>query len=120
MVADIAYETLKDVVPVVIGELPSVEAVGCGLVEIEGSPSLNYFGQSESIHRPLLRVIIRSSTAPQGEGYRDAVVNSLNKKQISELALMCILVHEPLYLGRTPSGLYEWQLTFQFHNIIGE
>lgn len=120
MVADIVYETLKDVVPVTMGELPSVEAVGCSLVEIEGSPSLNYFGQSESIHRPLLRVIIRSSTAPQGEGYRDAVMHLLNKKQISELALMCVLVNEPLYLGRTTSGLYEWQLTFQFHNIIGE
>lgn len=120
MVADIAYEILKGIVPVVMGELPSVEAVGCGLVEIEGSPSLNYFGQSSSIHRPLLRVIIRSETAEQGAGYRDSVVQALNKTQLTEQALQCILVHEPLYLGRTANGLYEWQITFQFHNILGE
>ena len=120
MIADIAYETLNGKVPCVLGELPSIEAVGCGLIEIEGSPSLNYFGQSESIHRPLLRVMVRTKTAEQGNTYVSTIVDNLNKKALTEQALMCMLVHEPLYLGRTPNSLYEWQITFQFHNIIGE
>jgi hypothetical protein len=120
MVAEIVYNTLKTIVPCVIGDLPSIEATGCGLIEIEGSSSLNFFGTSESIHRPLLRVLIRSNTSEQGLNYSKLVTDALNKKQISEDALMCILVHEPIYLGRTANSLYEWQLTFQFHNTIGE
>jgi hypothetical protein len=120
MVAEIVYNTLKTIVPCVIGDLPSIEATGCGLIEIEGSSSLNFFGTSESIHRPLLRVLIRSNTSEQGLNYIKLVTDALNKKQISEDALMCILVHEPTYLGRTANSLYEWQLTFQFYNTIGE
>ncbi len=120
MVAEIAYNALKSKVPCVIGDLPSIEATGCGLIEIEGSSSLNYFGTSESIHRPLLRVLIRSNTSEQGLNYSKLVTETLNKKQLSKDALMCVLVHEPIYLGRTANSLYEWQLTFQFHNMIGE
>ncbi len=106
----------QQIEPKVVGELPGLTDVGCGLVLLDGAFSLEYFAtdsrsENASMFQPILRFLIRVEDYPQGAEWCDLIKDALHRYH-DEHILQCLFSGSILYLGRNTEQLHEFQLTF--------
>lgn len=114
MVAERLADLLPKNLPVVIGDLPASSNEVIGIVEYDGSQSTEYFGakESSSILNPIVKFVIRSITYPTGSDWADQIKDILHRYH-DDYFVSILLVSSPIYLGRSPEKLHEFQVTFR-------
>lgn len=114
MVAEKIYELLPQEWPLVIGDLPSTSDVVVGIMEYDGATSTEYFGeQSESLFKPIIKIVIRHSSYQEGQEWAEEVQNTLHRYHDEVVGIQsCLMVGTPIYLGRNTQKLHEFQVTF--------
>lgn len=114
MVAEKIHDLLPQEWPLVIGDLPSVSDVVVGISEYDGATSTEYFGDvSNSLFNPIIKVVIRHTTYPEGQAWADEVKNVLHRYHNEDIGILSIMmIGVPMYLGRNEQKLHEFQVTF--------
>lgn len=114
MVAEKIYDLLPREWPLVIGDLPSTADTVVGIVEYDGETSTEYFGAtSKSLFNPIVKIVIRHESYPEGQAWSDEVKNVLHRYHNDDIGILSILmVGAPMYLGRNAQKLHEFQVTF--------
>jgi hypothetical protein len=114
MVAEKIYDLLPQEWPLVIGDLPSTNDVAVGIVEYDGATSTEFFGAvSGSVFNPIVKIVIRHTSYPEGQEWADAVKNALHRYHNEDVGILSILMAgTPMYLGRNEQKLHEFQVTF--------
>lgn len=113
MIADYIYNLLPATLPKVIGDLPSTKDAVVGIMEYDGSNSTEYFGPKvgSSVLEPIIKIVLRSPSYPEGQDWSEQVKNTLHRYQDDKL-ISVLLVGTPMYLGRSAEKLHEFQVTF--------
>lgn len=114
MIAEYIESLLPSTIPKVIGDLPATPEEIVGIMEYDSSINTEYFGPrlSSSIIGPIIKIVVRSKTYPQGQDWAEQIKNTLHRYQDSKL-LSVLMVGNPSYLGRSAEKLHEFQVTFQ-------
>ena len=119
MIAEKIYDLLPEEWPKVIGDLPATNNVAVGIMEYSGNVSTEYFGPQTgcSIISPVLKIVVRHNSYETGQQWATEVKDILHRYHDDKL-LNVLLVSTPIYLGRSPEKLHEFQVTF--NTIIKE
>jgi hypothetical protein len=114
MVAEKIYNLLPQAWPLVIGDLPSTTDTAVGIMEYDGATSTEYFGMaSKSLFKPIVKIVIRHTSYPEGQAWSDEVKNVLHRYRNEDIGILSILmIGTPMYLGRNEQKLHEFQITF--------
>lgn len=114
MVAEKLFNLLPEDLPKVIGDLPASNKEVIGVVEYDGSQSTEYFGTKvgNSILNPIVKIVIRSYTYQTGSTWADQIKEVLHRYH-DDYFVSILLVSNPIYLGRSPEKLHEFQVTFR-------
>ena len=114
MIAERIYDLLPPEWPKVVGDLPATSQEVVGIVEYDGATSSEYFGYNSdvSILAPIVKVVIRAVDYAQGQLWANAVKSTLHRHHDDTLLSM-LLIGSPMYIGRTPEKLHEFQVTFK-------
>ena len=114
MIAERVYELLPTEWPLVIGDLPSTSSVVVGIMEYDGATSTEYFGgkDSSSIYGPIVKIVIRHTSYATGQQWATQIKDTLYRYHDDSI-LSILLVGAPIYLGRSPEKLHEFQVTFR-------
>ena len=114
MVAEKIYDLLPQNWPLVIGDLPSASDVVVGIMEYDGATSTEYFGKdNKSLFSPIVKIVIRHNAYSTGQAWSDEVKNVLHRyHNVSIGILSCLMIGNPIYLGRNEQKLHEFQVTF--------
>ncbi len=114
MIAERVYELLPTEWPLVIGDLPSTSNVVVGIMEYDGATSAEYFGDknSSSIYGPIIKIVIRHTSYAEGQQWATQIRDTLHRYHDDSI-LSILLVGAPIYLGRSPEKLHEFQVTFR-------
>lgn len=113
MIAEQIYDLLPAEWPKVIGDLPATSTIMVGVVEYDGATSTEFFGATEdcSMLRPIIKVVIRHTSYKIGQQWATKTREILHRYHDNRL-LSVLLVSAPIYLGRSPEKLHEFQVTF--------
>lgn len=111
MIAEKIYDLLPAEWPKVIGDLPSTHKVTVGVVEYDGTESTEYFG-SGSVLCPIVKIVIRHTSYDVGQQWSEKAKDILHRYHDEDM-LSVLLVSTPVYLGRSPEKLHEFQVTFK-------
>lgn len=98
--------------PVTIGDLPETIDTATSIFLFDGSPSTLYFGASESLERPLIRVNCRSTEYLDGLGNCNLIKTKLDKYYDSGIKGI-YLVGDINYLGKDVKRRYEFIMTYR-------
>lgn len=114
MVAEKIYDLLPQTWPLVIGDLPSTKDVVVGIMEYDGATSTEYFGEvNKSMFNPIVKIVIRHSSYLEGQSWAEEVKNTLHRYHNKDIGIYsCIMIGNPVYLGRSEQKLHEFQITF--------
>ena len=114
MIAERVYELLPTEWPLVIGDLPSTNNVVVGIMEYDGATSTEYFGDKDgsSIYGPIVKIVIRHTSYATGQQWATQIRDTLHRYHDDSI-LSILLVGAPIYLGRSPEKLHEFQVTFR-------
>ena len=114
MIAEKIHDLLPQEWPLVIGDLPSTMNTVVGIIEYDGATSTEYFGGSnKSLFNPIVKIVIRHMSYPEGQARADAVKDILHRYHNEDIGILSILmVGTPIYLGRNEQKLHEFQVTF--------
>ena len=114
MIAEYIFDLLPSEWPKVIGDLPAVTQQTVGVMEYDGSTSTEFFGPQDtsSILSPIVKIVIRTKQYETGKAWADEAKKILHRYHDDKL-LSVLLVGAPMYLGRTPEKLHEFQVTFR-------
>lgn len=114
MVAEKIRDLLPQDWPLVLGDLPSTNDVVVGIIEYDGDGSTEFFGKvHESLFNPIVKIVIRHTSYPEGQELADAVKDTLHRFHNKDIGILSILmVGTPMYLGRNAQKLHEFQVTF--------
>ena len=114
MIAERVYELLPTEWPLVIGDLPSTNNVVVGIMEYDGATSTEYFGDKDgsSIYGPIVMIVIRHTSYATGQQWATQIRDTLHRYHDDSI-LSILLVGSPIYLGRSPEKLHEFQVTFR-------
>lgn len=114
MIGDKIYDLLPAEWPKVLGELPGTRDVVVGILEYDSDASTEYFGgqTASTIVGPIIKIVVRQRTYQQGQQWSDQVKSILHRYHDDQL-LSVLMVGSPTYLGKSPKGLYEFQVTFR-------
>ncbi len=97
---------------VIIGELPSLKTEAIALIMYDGTGSIEYFGLTEtSIFQPIMKCVSRSKRYVDGKEDMDTLQQVLHR-YTDDSILSCFMVGAPMYLGKGPEQLHEFQVTF--------
>lgn len=98
-----------------VGELPSLTAEGIALIMYDGNFSTEYFGSTpstdNSIFQPVLKCVARNASYDRAAAWVEQLKEKLHRYN-DEHFLSIIMAGAPMYLGRTPEKLCEFQVTF--------
>lgn len=114
MIAELIFNLLPEKWPKVIGDLPAVAQQTVGVMEYDGSTSTEFFGSQDtsSIFSPIVKIVIRTRKYETGMTWAEEAKKILHRHHDDKL-LSVLLVGAPMYLGRTPEKLHEFQVTFR-------
>ena len=114
MVAEKIYDLLPQKWPLVIGDLPSTNETVVGIMEYDGATSTEFFGAFNcSVFEPIVKIVIRHTSYPQGQEWADAVKETLHRYHNEDIGILSVLMSgSPIYLGRNEQKLHEFQITF--------
>jgi hypothetical protein len=114
MIADRIYDLLPSDWPLVIGSLPSTHDEVVGIFEYDGATSTEYFAtkNASSIYQPIIQIVIRAKSYEVGTQWAEEIKETLHRYH-DDYLLSVLLVGTPVYLGRTPEKLHEFQVTFR-------
>ena len=114
MVAEKIHELLPQEWPLFIGEIPSTSDIAVGIMEYDGATSTEYFGEtSKSLFNPIVKIVIRHSSYPEGQTWADEVKDTLHRYRNEDIGILSIMMAGvPMYLGRNEQKLHEFQVTF--------
>lgn len=114
MIAEAIFDLLPGDWPKVIGDLPAARSRTIGIVEYDGATSTEYFGpqDSSSIVSPIVKIIIRAKSYEEGQAWANQAKSILHRYH-DDTFLSILMVSAPMYLGRTPEKLHEFQVTFK-------
>ena len=113
MIAEYIYDLLPGDWPKVIGDLPATSTTIVGVMEYDGATSTEFFGsqQNNSMLRPIVKIVIRHTSYEIGQQWATEAKEILHRYHDDKL-LNVLLVGTPIYLGRSPEKLHEFQVTF--------
>ena len=113
MIADYIYNLLPENLPLVVGELPASNDEVVGIIEFDGYQNTEFFGgkTDSSLYNPLIKIVVRNKTYSGGQQWIDIVKETLHRYHDDTL-LSVLMVGNPMYLGRSPEDLHEFQVTF--------
>ena len=99
---------------VIIGDLPATSQNIAGIIEYNGIDSTEYFGSSSgtSILEPVVKVVVRHNSYPDGSAFVEAVKDKLHRYH-DDYFLSILLVGTPMYLGKSTEKLHEFQVIFR-------
>lgn len=132
----------ETVAPKFVGELPSLSTEGVAIAVFNSGVNTIYFGTTEAIYRPVVRVIVRHKDYPTGCIFAQTIQETLHgyavKKsgttwqnlkdtrtweklldttwgdiKTDETLLSVTAVGTPNYLGRSAEKLHEFQSLYQ-------
>ena len=114
MISEYIYNMLPTEWPLVIGDLPATANNAVGIIEYDGATSTEYFGAKEtsSILSPIVKCVVRHSSYKIGQEWITYIKDTLHRYH-DPVLLSVLLVGAPMYLGRTPEKLHEFQITFR-------
>lgn len=102
----------ESVTPKFVGEMPSLSEEGVAVMLFDGQVNTQFFGMKDTLFRPVLKFVIRTSKYKKGAEWSQEIKDTFNRFSSDEVTEMSI-VGSPMYLGRTEEKLHEFQLTFQ-------
>lgn len=113
MVAEKIYDILPSDLPKTIGDLPSTETNAVVILEYDGATSTEFFGMKteSSLFNPIVKIVIRNSSYEEGQTWSELIKSTLHRYH-DESLLSVLMVGSPIYLGRSPMKLHEFQVTF--------
>lgn len=96
-----------------IGDLPATQSDHIGIMLYDGSYNTEYFGeqQGSTIFNPLIKIVVRNHSYEKANDWCRIIKETLHR-YTSDKILSIFLIGFPMYLGRDPQGLQEFQLTF--------
>ena len=97
-----------------VGELPSTTEDVIAIKEYSNYDNVEYFGKSNSLEQPVVKVVVRNASYEAGQQLIEAVCNSLHKYRGPGI-LSSMLIGSAIYLGRGELKLHEFQATFKIH-----
>lgn len=105
-----------DLLPIYIGDIPSLDEEAACIQRYDGYPSVEFFGTSQQdsglfILRPLIKVGVRSKAYAVGSSMCEQVKSKLHRYH-DEYIISSMIVGDTVYLGRNEHGLCEFQTTF--------
>ena len=115
MIADYIAKILNDGgLSVKVGDLPSAPDDCTAVIEYSSDINTEYFGGSfdSTISGPVIKVVTRSSTYPQGRDIAESIKTILHRYHDDTL-LSVVMVGSPIYLGKGDNKLHEFQVTFK-------
>lgn len=101
-----------------IGDLPGTSEDHIGIMLFDGSYSTEYFGgrNDSTIFNPLIKIVVRNHSYEQGNEWCRIIKDALHRYNGGRI-LSIFLIGFPMYLGRDPQKLHEFQLTFVISTI---
>lgn len=114
MIAEYIKSLLPSEWPITIGDLPSPNVEAIGIVEFDGSYSVEHFGPQSgcSIMKPLVKLVFRGQSYETLASQVETAKQTLHRYHDDTL-LSVMLVGSPMYLGRSEQKYHEFQETFQ-------
>lgn len=114
MISERIYEMLPQEWPLVIGDLPATHNIAVGILEYDGATSTEYFGtkESSSIYGPTIKIVIRHNDYAEGQRWAETIKSILHRYH-DDYFLSIMLIGTPIYLGRSPEKLHEFQVSFR-------
>lgn len=114
MIAEQVYDLLPSEWPLYIGDLPATSTIAVGIMEYDGFTGTVYFGpvQQGSILDSIIKIVIRHTSYEVGRSWIEEA-KSILRHYHDDTILGAFLVGSPMYLGRTPEKLHEFQVTFK-------
>ena len=98
-----------------IGDLPSLKESGIALMLFGGNASTEYFGfapdPGNSILRPVIKFIAREGSYALAASWIQKIQDTLHR-YCDDTFLSIMMVGAPMFLGRSPEKLCEFQITF--------
>lgn len=101
-----------------IGDLPATSKNCIGIMLYDGSYNTEYFGgkSDASIFNPLIKIVVRNNSYEAGQAWCKTIKDTLHRYHDGRILSM-FLIGFPMYLGRDPQKLHEFQLTFVLSTI---
>lgn len=97
--------------PVFVGDMPSVSTEGVAISQYDGNANTEYLGMSTTVFAPIIKVYVRTIDYKEGDSIVQQIKGTLHRR-VDDVMMSCLLVGSPMYLGRGPEKLHEFQLTF--------
>lgn len=102
-----------------IGDLPGTQSNAVCLMLYDGSTNTEYFGgrAGSTIYQPIVKVVSRNYSYETAARWISLVKEALHRytdadKGTDGPILSIFMVGSPMYLGRSPQKLHEFQVTF--------
>ena len=111
MIAEYVQSLLPGNLPAFVGELPSQRENAIAVIEYSGNANTEYFDDS-TMFEPVVKIVVRNHSYPEAQAQMKTVVDTLHRYH-DETLLLCLVVGQPMYLGRGDLGLHEFQVTFR-------
>lgn len=99
---------------VVIGDLPNTNVDCVAIMEYDSSGIVDFFGgaSQDTILYPLIKIVTRNKLYETGQQDIELIKELLHKYS-NETVLSMTMVKSPMYLGKGPTKLHEFQITFK-------
>lgn len=102
-----------------VGDLPGTQKNEICLMLYDGATNIEYFGQrhESTVYQPIIKFVVRNNSYEQGKGWVEQIKYALHRYSdagagVEGPILSILLVGAPMYLGRNPQKMHEFQLTF--------
>lgn len=108
---DILPATLK---PKYIGEVASATEEGVAIALNDGDDTIRFFGATDTIEQPYIRVYIRTKSYLKGSKFSSSVKETLNGYFNEDIGIMGLWLQGDIdYIGITDNKLHEFELLFK-------
>lgn len=99
-----------------IGDLPGTQKDEICLMLYDGMSNAEYFGgrKGSTIYQPIVKVVVRNNSYEVAKQWVEDVKDAFHRYTDENRGevLSILMVGSPMYLGRSPQKLNEFQVTF--------
>ena len=114
MIENVIKDLLAQVnIPATIGDLPGNRDNAVAIIAFDGPGNLEYFGgkSDSTIYQPTVKIVVRHSSYEVATQWLETIKDTLHRYN-NESVLSIFLVGTPMYLGKSPQKLHEFQIVF--------
>lgn len=111
MIAEYVQSLLSGNLPAFVGELPSQRENAVAVIEYSGNVNTEYFDDN-TMFEPIVKIVVRNKSYPVAQEQMNTVIKKLHRYH-DDFLLLCVVVGQPMYLGKGDAGLHEFQVTFR-------